>query len=302
MSESTVRLRVQVVDTDPQILDLQVPTYLLARDLTQRIARDAGLTPYWPDRTRREYRLRARGRMVEGAEKLDALGVVDGELVYLLPEPPDDRVVERPLELPERRGTRPSSWPRVVASAAGDIAWTGGWAVALAASPTPWVAAMPGLALGMLCVSTARRVWGPPGAALRVGATGLALTLVLTLVAAVSPLLGGHTPADTALVALGALVASASGALVGWLAWWGQVEPLPPEALVVAPEPTAAATPACAICGIAVSADVRQDCGFACGKVMHVGCYKARVSMHRGDKGSCAVCGDRAAGQAAPLR
>ena len=44
-----VTVRVQVVDMQPFTLDLQVPTYLPARDLTQRIARDAGLNAYWTD-------------------------------------------------------------------------------------------------------------------------------------------------------------------------------------------------------------------------------------------------------------
>ena len=38
--EQTVTLRVQVIDMRSFTLDLQVPTYLPAQDLTQRIARD----------------------------------------------------------------------------------------------------------------------------------------------------------------------------------------------------------------------------------------------------------------------
>lgn len=293
MSEPTVRLRVQVIDTDPQILDLQVPTYLLARDLTQRIARDAGLTPYWPNRTRREYRLRARGRMLDGAEKLDALGVIDGELVYLLPEPPDDQVVEHTPELPERRGHRPSWWPITVVAVAANLTWTAAWALALATSPTLWVATLPGLAQGLLAVSTARRLWGPPGSRLRVGLTGLLLAIGLTVVAGISPLLAGQTPTDTAMAGLPALLAATIGSLVGWLAWWGQVEPLPPEVVAPKVEVAAGAHPACAVCGLPVEPEVRQDCGYACGKVMHVGCYRARQSMFRGDRSTCAVCGNR---------
>ena len=293
MSEPTVRLRVQVIDTEPRILDLQVPTYLLARDLTQRIARDAGLSPYWPNRTRREYRLRARGRMVDGAEKLDALGVIDGELVYLLPEPPDDEVVERVPELPERRGTAPSWWPITATAILANLCWTGAWAVALANSPGLWVATLPGLAQGLLAVSTARRLWGPPGSRVRVGLTGLALALVLTVVVGISPLLAGHRPAETALAAVPALLATVIGSLLGWLAWWGQAEPLPPE--MVAARVVVARTehPPCAVCALPVEPEFRQDCGYACGKVMHVGCYKARQSMFRGDRTTCAVCAQR---------
>ena len=84
----TVTVRVQVVDMKPFLLDLTVPTYLPARDLTQRIARDAGLDAYWQDGRRRLYWLRARGRLMNESETLSDLGVINSELVYLLPEPP----------------------------------------------------------------------------------------------------------------------------------------------------------------------------------------------------------------------
>ena len=45
----TVPVHVQVIDLDPFALDMVVPTYLPASDLTQRVARDAGLGAYWPD-------------------------------------------------------------------------------------------------------------------------------------------------------------------------------------------------------------------------------------------------------------
>src|SRR6478735_8832344 len=84
-------------------LDLQVPTYLPARDLTQRVARDAGLDAFWPDGKRRLYWLRARGRLMSDEEKLQDLGVVNGELVYLLPEPPaGSGVFEQPPDYPEQ--------------------------------------------------------------------------------------------------------------------------------------------------------------------------------------------------------
>ena len=88
-AESTVvNLRVQVIAMKSFTLDLQVPTYLPARDLTQRVARDAGLDAFWGDGRRRLYWLRARGRLMLDDEKLSDLGVINGELVYLLPEPP----------------------------------------------------------------------------------------------------------------------------------------------------------------------------------------------------------------------
>ena len=47
----TVTVRVQVIDMESFTLDLRVPNYLPARDLTQRIARDAGLEAHWADGT-----------------------------------------------------------------------------------------------------------------------------------------------------------------------------------------------------------------------------------------------------------
>src|SRR5690606_8320968 len=54
----TVQLHVQVLDVEPFSLDVELPTYLPARDLTQRVARDAGLGAYWEDGTRRRFWLR----------------------------------------------------------------------------------------------------------------------------------------------------------------------------------------------------------------------------------------------------
>ena len=65
-----------IIDLQPFTLDMVVPDYLPARDLTQRVARDAGLGGFWEDGTRRKYYLRARGRLLNDDEKLKDLGVV----------------------------------------------------------------------------------------------------------------------------------------------------------------------------------------------------------------------------------
>ena len=103
--QQTVSVRVQVVDMNSFTLDLRVPTYLPAKDLTQRVARDAGLDAYWPDGKRRLYWLRARGRLLQDNENLGDLAVINGELVYLLPQPPaGSGVLEQPPDYPENRG------------------------------------------------------------------------------------------------------------------------------------------------------------------------------------------------------
>jgi len=291
MAETTVRLRVQVIDENPQILDLQVPTYLVARDLTQRIARDAGLSAWWSDRTRREYRLRARGRLVDGNEKLEAFGVVDGELVYLLPQPPDERVVERPPEWPPRRGSKPGTWHTLVPAVGVNLLWAGLWGGAVSVTDSLFIATVPGLAHGLLCSSTARRLWGPPGTSPRVGFTGIALAGFLAFVASLGQVLAGRELGDAFLLAIPMWLSAGLGALTGWLAWWGAAEPLPPDIELQTAGPQAEVLPACAVCGTGVDPSVRHDCASACGRVMHEGCHRARVAMYRGDRSICVVCG-----------
>ena len=105
IEEQTVHVRVQVIDLNSFVLDLQVPNYLAARDLTQRIARDAGLDSHWNDGRRRLYWLRARGRLLQDHEALKDLGVVPNELVYLLPEPPPGGgVMEQVPDYPRTEG------------------------------------------------------------------------------------------------------------------------------------------------------------------------------------------------------
>ena len=102
MESNTVQLKVQVIDMNPQTLDLQLPMYLRAGDLSQRIARDAGLQAFWPDRTRKLYSLRARGRLLQPNETLGDLRVVNNELIYVLPQiRPNTPLQEQNPDFPE---------------------------------------------------------------------------------------------------------------------------------------------------------------------------------------------------------
>ena len=80
------------------------------------------------------------------------------------------------------------------------------------------------------------------------------------------------------------------GVFIGWLAWWGAVEPLPEHTPKVEAAQEAVALVSCGICGGSVTADVRTDCPYNCGKHFHSGCYQARVAVYRGDDRFCAVC------------
>lgn len=307
--QQTVTVRVQVIDMDAFTLDLQVPTYLKARDLTQRVARDAGLKAYWDSGRRRLYWLRARGRLLGDEETLADLGVIDGELVYLLPEPPPGSgVMEQKPDYPENRGYMGKGTLALLGGLLACVTWAVGWGFALDMARTELTVWVPGLALGLLSTGFARHAWGGESSSLRVLLTGMILFPMLFALALVVPIglagieqsfpdgpLQSVSGGDPALIfsdSVGGLLLGFVGVFMGWLAWWGAVEALPAEEAVQqqVQEQAAAAVVQCAICGGDVQADVRWECQHACGRYFHVGCYKARASVYRGDDSRCAVC------------
>jgi hypothetical protein len=290
----TVPVHVQVIDLEPFSLDMVVPTYLPARDLTQRVARDAGLGAYWEDGTRRNYYLRARGRLLEPDEKLQDLGVVPYELLHLLPEPPKGSgLEERPPEYPPNKGYAAAGNVAVVNSLLVVLLWTMGWSLALTVSTAVYIGLLPGVGLSLLATSLARHLWGGEGTSIRVPITGFLVYVPLNLLAGVPALLGGAPPTELALSLGSAFIGGAFGVLLGWLAWYGAVEPLPEVRLKEVKEGEAAVTWPCGICGGPVTPEVKADCGFGCGRVFHQGCYTAKNALSDGS--SCAVCGFRPA-------
>lgn len=294
----TVPIHVQVIDLEPFALDMTVPTYITASDLTQRVARDAGLGAYWEDGTRRAFYLRARGRLLEDQEKLEDLGVVPHELLHLLPEPPrESGLEERPPEYPPNQGYAAAG---NVAAASGlflVLGWTGLWALALTVEPSWYVGLFPGAGLSLMCTSFARHLWGGLGSDVKIPVTGLLVFLPLLLMAAIPAFLLDVAPLTDLLLALTpGFIAGVIGVMLGWLAWYGAVEPLPERAIAQAESQTSgvAVTWPCGICQQPVSTDVKADCVFGCGRVFHAGCYKARQSL--GDGKGCAVCGYQPAG------
>jgi hypothetical protein len=295
---TVVHVRVQVIDLKSFTLDLQVPTYLPARDLTQRIARDAGLEAHWADGKRRLYYLRARGRLLEDGERLDELGVVNGELVYLLPEPPHGSgVVEQTPDYPETHDYVGAGWFMLFGSLAGVTAWAVLWGIALTVSRGWVITTLPGFALGFLCASLARYAWGGSANRVRVAATGMFLVVAIMALALLTPVIVNEASfLEVYASALPGFVLGVVGVLLGWLAWWGAVEPLPPRAaqVVEAQAKVVEAVP-CGICGQPVDPAVRADCVHACGKVFHAGCQRAKAATYRGDPRKCSVCGVRVA-------
>lgn len=291
--QHTVQVRVQVVAMQSYTLDLVVPTYLPARDLTQRIARDAGLDSYWEDGRRRLYWLRARGRLIQDHEDLADMNVVPGELVYLLPEPPaGSGVLEQDPDYPETRGYLGRGIPALLVSVALTVSWSVGWGLALGLERTVLVTLLPGVGLGLLCSSLSRHLWGGEANRIRVAVTAVLLFLLfVTLTFTVPRFTSGTEFAILYRESVAGLVAGLGSVLLGWLAWWGPVEPLPAaDDKPMEQQAQAVATVPCAICGGSVTPDVRQECPHGCGRYFHVGCYQARLSVYRGDGTRCAIC------------
>ena len=291
---TTVTVRVQVIDLNSFTLDLQVPTYLPARDLTQRIARDAGLEAHWSDGRRRLYWLRARGRLLDDSERLAELGVIDGELVYLLPEPPaNSGVVEQAPDYPKNQGYAGKGTIALMASGAGVLVWSTGWGIALSEVRNQWTVVLPGIALGLMCATFARHAWGGTGNRPRVAITAIVALIPAALWTLTLGTLLGIDPFRTVYTeTVGGLIFSFVGVMVGWLAWWGAVEPLDDSLLggEEAAAEEAVAVVQCAICGLDVKSDVRTECPYACGRYFHSGCYRARLSVYRGEPTQCAIC------------
>jgi hypothetical protein len=293
----TVPVRVQVIDLQPFSLDLVVPTYLPARDLTQRVARDAGLGAYWPDGTRREYFLRARGRLMLPEEKLQDLGVVPHELLHLLPQPPPGSgLEEQPPEYPKTKGYAAAGNLNVAASLLAVLAWTIAWGLALTVNYGLVSGLLPGVGLALLCTSLARHLWGGLGSQIRIPVTAFFLFVPLMFLAGMPSLFAGAEPFQMGVSEGAAFIGGTIGILLGWLAWYGPVEPLPKVSVKETKEGEARVTWPCAICGGPVTVDVKSDCQFGCGRVFHQGCYSAKAALGTDGK-TCIVCGFVPAGR-----
>lgn len=296
----TVNVRVQVVDVESAALDLVVPTYLPAKDVTQRIARDASLGAYWPDGSRRTFWLRARGRLLGEEERLQDLGIVPGELIHILPQPPEgSSVIERPPEYPHTTGYRGGNIVVMIASALLMLVFAGFWGVALLVeldvASAIGLGGIPAIALALLAVSTARHLWGPPGSSIKIPLTALGLFVPVFALTFAPSFMFGTDSTNLVIALVAGLLLGLCGLFMGWLAWFGAVEPLPErvESLNDGAGAVAQAQVAqCAICGQDVDlgdASTRQDCVYQCGRVFHQGCYRARAAI--APEGQCAVCG-----------
>lgn len=288
---ATVPVRVQVIDMDPFALDLVIPSYLAVKDLTQRMARDAGLGAYWEDGSRRIFYLRARGRVLHEDEKLQDLGIVPYELLHLLPQPPvGSGVQERPPEYPPTTDYTAGGNLNMLGGLMLMLGWVGAWAYAWGMSHGPLHSLLPAAALGLLCTSFARHMLGGVGSSMRVPVVGALLYVPLMGISAALAVLTGDVAAiDMGVAVAMAFVAGMFGVMLSWLAWYGAVEPLPKVTVAHVMQAEQQAVYPCGICGLDVYPDVRSDCRYACGRVFHKGCISARESVSNIQ--GCAVCG-----------
>lgn len=284
----TVPVRVQVIDLEPRLVDIVVPTYLKAEDLTQRIARDVGLGGWWEDGVRRVFHLRARGRVMRPDERLQDVGVVPYELLHLLPEPrPGSPVQERPSGVPSdvspavARSSRIFRWVMAVS-------WAMLWAVGASVQPSVLMAWFPAFGLSF-CVSYALRQHGEPVWTLR----GLGPSFVVTALLTVPALWLGASSAASFMAGSRFVVVSvlgaASGVLTSALAWMGPLEIVRGRADVVTMVTDAITAMTCGICATPSEVEVSEVCPYGCGRVFHRGCLRARQSVAKG--AGCEVCG-----------
>jgi hypothetical protein len=288
----TLQVRVQVVDIQPSNLELVLPAFLPAGDLSQRIARDAGLEAFTADGRRRMFWLRARGRVLENHETLADLNIINHELLHLLPEPPvDSGVVEQ--EGVKAEATQMESTPRMVLALAAPVVWAFFWGLALTVDRQWWATLIPGLALGMLCVSMAKRVIGVRGRDLKLLLAALGLAGLLVPLALVPAIYLGQNPGAVLGEASPGIVAAILGAVIGWLAWWEPIEALPASARQESGIESAAdvVQASCGLCGGLVEPAVQKACMYSCGKVFHKGCFQARLAAAGGSESECGLCG-----------
>lgn len=284
-------VHVQVIDKEPFRLPMTIPLYLTVEDLTTRVARDAGLEAFWPDGRRRSFYLRARGRLLRPEEKLQALNLVDNELLHLLPEPPaGGGIVERPARYPVEP-TRPA-WRNALGTgfaALGLLAFAVADGLAVSVAQSAITPALGALGIGLLATGVARRALGAPGSAWRVVALAAGLALPIALAASLASLAADIPWGTRGVGWITALVGVVSGVALGWLAWHEPVERLPPLSPEAREAAVAAQTWPCAVCQLPVTAELKQDCAYGCGRPFHPGCRTASQAL---SNGRCTVCNE----------
>ena len=201
-------------------------------------------------------------------------------------------MLERPPDYPVNKGYPAKGTVALITALAFTGLWTICWGVALSEERNNWTVALPALALGLITTSFARHAWGGLGSRARVALTSLAVMVPSLMLAFVIAARLADLEADALkFFAVSGLAWGMVGVMLGWLAWWGAVDPLPerPDEDLAVEE--VAAVVDCGLCGQDVAPDVRTECAYGCGRFFHTGCHRARVAAYTGDPSECAACG-----------
>lgn len=294
MTLEVLRLRVQIIDMQPRQIDVDVPAYIPADDLSQRVIRDAGLQSHWSTGYRRNYYVRARGRVLAPKETLESVGLVDGELIYLLPEVDVQKgVLEQNPEYPEVRPYLGQGITQLVMVLVLLLVYASLWGMALTTS-THWVVTIaPSLGVSVICVSFARHAWGGRAFSWQVGVTALVLYLIALIPPFFAPSLQqGFVLAEFAKILAPGIIIGFAGIIVSWIAWWGSVEPLHQQSVEIQRTLEQQVTFTCGICARAIEPQYDSVCEYnpQCGKHFHKGCVQAKVASYQGDPRLCPVC------------
>ena len=300
MSLSEVRLRIQVIDIEPRQLDVTVPRYIPVSDLSQRVVRDAGMQSHWANRFRRHYYIHARGRMLDHSETLESVGLVDGELIYLLPQPDAQLgVLEQNPAYPEVKPYLGQGLTQLMLTLFAVLLFSFLWGMALSVEQSVWTAVLPSLGLASLCVAVARHAWGGWAFNMRVGSTGFVIYLIALLPPLFAPtVLSGVELSEFIKVLAPGIALGLAGIIFSWIAWWGPVEPLNRRSVEQqrdSEQPSA--LPLCGICQRGVEPAFQTTCTYGgnCEKVFHKGCLVAKQASFQGDPRLCPACNIRIA-------
>jgi len=230
--------------------------------------------------------------VLEDKETLADLKIIRHELLHLLPEPPAGSGVVEQEGAKAEAGSQEAT-PRMVLALAWPVLWAFFWGMALTVDRQWWATLIPGLALGMLCVSMAKRVFPVAGRDLKLLLTALGLCALLVPLALVPAIYLGQGAGVVLGEASPGIIAAILGAVVGWLAWWEPIEALPERARQESGISSAAeeVQAACGLCGGAVEKAVQKACPYSCGKLFHRGCYQARLAAAGQSDEACGLCG-----------
>ena len=253
-----------------------MPVYLKASDLSQRINRDAGLEPFWPNRKRKLYWMRARGRLLQDHDTLQELGVIDNELIYILPQPlPEMGVVEQNPDYPKVNDYLGQGLPLLVFMLFAIITWSFCWGFAINASRHLLVSILPSMGVSVLCISFSRHAWGGILPTQRLEVRHFFLYTLSVLFASLTPLVTFEmTFTEFILFAVPVLfpvsrLAHGLACLVGLCGTTSQTPCGREERRV---------STTCAICQPAIEEEVLTGCKYGkCGQAFHVGCRQARM-------------------------